>query len=179
MPFTFHRCTIEDIDTLITIGKETYFETFSSLNTPENMAAYLASAFNREKIATELGNENSTFLFLYREDQLSGYLKTNIDQAQTDLRESDGLEIERIYVRKQFQRQGLGKVLMEKGIEIARQEQKKYVWLGVWEQNETAITFYKKMGFEKIGTHDFYMGTDRQTDYIMKKELDPKGFGNP
>lgn len=45
------------------------------------------------------------------------------------------------------------------------------MWLGVWEKNEPALVFYKRLGFRRIGEHSFYMGEDEQTDYLMAKTL--------
>ncbi|MEC0789915.1 GNAT family N-acetyltransferase, partial [Bacillus haynesii] len=53
---------------------------------------------------------------------------------------------------------GLGKYLFNKAVEIAKERNKKKIWLGVWEKNENAIAFYKKMGFVQTGAHSFYMG---------------------
>lgn len=167
----FQVCAGKDIEQLIAIGVETYSDTFASMNSPETMAEYLAAAFDRDKIRAEIGNPDSTFLFLFVQGDLAGYLKVNENEAQTDLRESGGLEIERIYLRKRFQGRGLGKVLLEKGLETAREKQKQYAWLGVWERNTKAIGFYERAGFRKVGTHDFFMGTERQTDFVMRKEL--------
>jgi ribosomal protein S18 acetylase RimI-like enzyme len=46
------------------------------------------------------------------------------------------------------------------------------VWLGVWELNARAIAFYEKWGFEKFGEHVFMLGTDPQTDFMMRKKLE-------
>ena len=48
---------------------------------------------------------------------------------------------------------------------------KEKIWLGVWEKNENAIAFYKKMGFVQTGAHSFYMGDEEQMDFIMTKTL--------
>ena len=40
-------------------------------------------------------------------------------------------------------------------------------WLGVWENNFRAIKFYEKYGFKKIGQHNFLLGNDLQTDYLL------------
>ncbi|MDF2902615.1 MAG: spermine/spermidine-N-acetyltransferase PaiA, partial [Bacillus sp. (in: firmicutes)] len=56
-----------------------------------------------------------------------------------------------------------------KALEIAIECNKKKVWLGVWEKNENALTFYKKMGFVQSGAHSFYMGDEEQVDFIMTK----------
>ncbi|MNS98622.1 Protease synthase and sporulation negative regulatory protein PAI 1 [compost metagenome] len=56
-------------------------------------------------------------------------------------------------------------------MEIAMERHKKKIWLGVWEKNENAISFYRKMGFLQTGAHSFYMGDEEQTDFIMTKTL--------
>lgn len=48
---------------------------------------------------------------------------------------------------------------------------KKYVWLGAWEKHEPALSFYRKNGFCRVGSHPFVMGDDVQTDYILRKDL--------
>jgi len=54
---------------------------------------------------------------------------------------------------------------------MANMRKKSYVWLGVWEKNDKAILFYRKNGFYEVGTHFFFMGEEKQTDFIMRKDL--------
>lgn len=135
------------------------------------MKAYLDKSFDIERLRAELLNANSMFYFLYSDGELSGYLKLNEAPAQTDINDGQSLEIERIYIAKEFQGKGLGTELMDRAIDLANMRKKLYVWLGVWEENEKAVLFYKKNGFYQIGTHSFFMGDDEQTDYIMRKNL--------
>jgi ribosomal protein S18 acetylase RimI-like enzyme len=135
------------------------------------MRAYLEKSFSINKLCGELSNSNSAFYFLFANGELAGYLKLNEAPSQTDINDLKSLEIERIYVAKEFQGKGLGNVLMSKAINIANVRKKLYVWLGVWEKNDRAIMFYKKNGFCEIGTHSFFMGEEEQTDYVMRKEL--------
>jgi ribosomal protein S18 acetylase RimI-like enzyme len=167
----FRTCEAADLDTLRTIAYRTYDEAFRHMNTPANMDAYLDATFARAKLEEELRNPASTFLFMYSDEKLAGYLKLNEGGAQTDLGDPDGLEVERIYVLRDFQGLGMGRALIEKALELARRKKKSHVWLGVWEKNENAIAFYKRMGFRKTGTHPFVMGTDRQTDHVMRREV--------
>lgn len=167
----FRACHLPDLDALVSLGIETYRDTFSGMTSDAVMDEYLRAAFDRDAIRAELANPGSRFLFLEADGQVAGYLKVNENGAQTDLREADGLEIERIYLRRAFQGRGLGRVLLEKGLDIARQRGKRYAWLGVWEKNTQAIGFYERMGFVKAGTHDFFMGGERQTDFVMRREL--------
>ena len=45
------------------------------------------------------------------------------------------------------------------------------VWLGVWEENARAIAFYRKCGFVDVGSIDFFVGSDRQTDRVLAVPL--------
>lgn len=162
---------MEDLQILQEVSIETFSDTFKDQNSPENMKAYLEKAYTSKKLEQELTNTSSQFFFIYLNAELAGYLKVNIDDAQSEEMDSDSLEIERIYVRSKFQKQGLGKYLMKKAIEIAGELNKKVIWLGVWEKNHNAIAFYSKNGFVKTGAHSFYMGDEEQVDYILTKTL--------
>lgn len=164
-------CAHEDLNSLRELSIKTYYETFAKFNKKEDMAAYLEDAFNVHKIGNELNDINSEFYFLFYNGQIAGYLKLNEAPSQTDINDKDSLEIERIYVSSEFQDAGLGSYLMQQALSKAIERNKKYVWLSVWEKNEKAIRFYKKKGFYEIGTHTFVMGEDKQTDYIMRKNL--------
>ena len=168
---TFRQCLPDDIPTLCNFSYQTYNETFAHMNTPANMKAYLKQSFTINKLSRELLNSNSLFYFLYASGELAGYLKLNEAPSQTDINDMQSLEIERIYIAKEFQGEGLGNVLMNKAIDIANMRKKSYVWLGVWEKNNRAILFYKKNGFYEIGTHSFFMGEEEQTDFVMRKDL--------
>ncbi|HJV16018.1 MAG TPA: GNAT family N-acetyltransferase, partial [Bacillales bacterium] len=113
----------------------------------------------------------SQFFFVYFNYEIAGYLKINTSDVQSEKMGDESLEIERIYIRNKFQKQGLGKYLFNKAIEIAIEQKKAKIWLGVWEKNENAIAFYKRLGFVQTGAHSFYMGDEEQIDFIMTKTL--------
>ena len=165
------KVILKDIEQLQQIGRKTFSETFSSRNTKENMAAYLAEGFSKEKLTEELNNESSEFYFALFDNQVIGYLKINFGQSQTELQDDTALEIERIYVLREFHGKKAGQVLYEKAIEIAKQKNADYLWLGVWEENSRAIRFYKKNGFVEFDQHIFKLGDDEQTDIMMKLQI--------
>ncbi|MEH6990824.1 GNAT family N-acetyltransferase [Cytobacillus firmus] len=171
MTINIKKCTLEDLSRLKEISYETFNETFKDQNSPENMEAYLEKAFNAQQLEKELSQPSSQFYFVEFEGETAGYLKVNIDEAQTEEMGDEALEIERIYIRSPFQKQGLGKYLFHKALELAMELNKKKIWLGVWEKNEKAIAFYNKIGFVQTGAHSFYMGAEEQTDFIMSKTL--------
>lgn len=171
MTIKITKCSREDLQKLQKISIDTFHDTFKDQNTPENMQAYLAKAFHSEQLERELANPSSDIYFVYFNDEVAGYLKVNVNDAQSEKMGEEFLEIERIYIRNQFQNHGLGKHLLNKAIEIAINKNKSKVWLGVWEKNRKAIAFYNKMGFIQTGAHTFYMGDEEQTDFIMSKTL--------
>jgi ribosomal protein S18 acetylase RimI-like enzyme len=171
MTIKIKKCSLEDLLILQQISMETFNDTFKDQNSPENMKAYLERAFNSKQLEKELSNISSEVFLICFNEELAGYLKVNINDAQSEKMGDESLEIERIYIRYKFQGKGLGKYLLNKVVEIAIRQNKKMIWLGVWEKNENAIVFYKKMGFVQTGAHSFYMGDEEQIDYIMTKAL--------
>ena len=171
MTITIKKCILEDLSELQKISVETFTETFKDQNSPEHLNTYLERAYNLEQLEQELANRASQFFFVYLNQEVAGYLKVNTDEAQSEAMGADSLEVERIYVKKKFQKHGLGKQLLNKALEIAQEQNKKKIWLGVWEENENAIAFYQKKGFVQTGAHSFYMGDDEQVDLIMTKTL--------
>ncbi len=171
MNLMLRQCTPEDVYTLKDISCETFRDAFADKNRPSELQAHLDKAYDLKKLHQELSNVHSQFYFLYADGVLAGYLKCNEAPAQTEIHDDNSLEIERIYIIQEFQGHGLGGFLINKAIEMAQMGKKHYLWLGVWEKNQKAISFYTKHGFYKIGSHPFFVGDDEQTDYIMRKDL--------
>lgn len=171
MELDLKQCTEFDIDALVLISKTTFTKAFEKDNNPQDFESYIATAFSRETLLSQLSNPDSFFYFAYFEEKLVGYLKINLNKAQTDVKTEDGLELERIYILDNFQGQGYGALILDKLMGIGLDTQKSFVWLGVWEKNVKAIQFYQRHGFVKFGTHPYYIGMDKQTDWLMRCDL--------
>lgn len=165
------QASLEDIQTLQFVGRQTFFETFAESNTEEDMKKYLDENFTEEKIRTELNNPDSLFFIAREHDKAIGYLKLNFGTAQTETQDEGSLEIERIYVLSTYHGKKVGQLLYEKALEIAKFSKKSSIWLGVWEENTKAIKFYEKNGFSAFDKHIFKMGDDEQIDIMMRKVL--------
>jgi ribosomal protein S18 acetylase RimI-like enzyme len=166
-----HQAGIDELEELQQISRTTFTETFSVHNSEENMRNYLRDNLSLKKLGEELNNPESSFYFAEMKDQVIGYLKLNVGAAQNEWKENNGLEIERIYVLKEYHGLTIGQLLLEKAIAIAKSMEMQYVWLGVWEKNERAIAFYTKNGFKVVDQHLFKLGDDVQNDYLMKLTL--------
>ena len=165
------KLDITDLENLQKISILTFRETFEEVNSEEDMQKYLDENLSLERLKNELENQNSEFYFAENNGEILGYLKLNFKDAQTEKVEENHFEIERIYVLKAFLGQKIVQILFDKAIEIGREKNLEYVWLGVWEENHRAIKFYEKNGFKIFGKHDFVLGKDVQTDLLMKLKL--------
>ena len=155
MELVIRKINIDHLSQLQKIGKTTFAETFTEHNTKEDLDKYLEESFSNEKLTAELTNPHSSFYFAEIENNVVGYLKINFGASQTELKDNEALEIERIYVLQAYHGQKIGQLLYNKAIEIAKEHKADYVWLGVWEENHRALQFYKKNGFVQFDTHIF------------------------
>ncbi|MEO0474327.1 MAG: GNAT family N-acetyltransferase [Bacteroidota bacterium] len=156
---------------LLDVGRRAFLGAFATQNSPENMKIYMDQAYTLESFQIELQHPDSFFFMLHGGEQAVGYLKLNIDTAQTDIFDPKALEIQRIYLLQEYLGNGWGKLMLDEAERRAFDLGKEYVWLGVWEHNQRAISFYEKHGYQRFSSHSFWLGKDLQTDLLMKKML--------
>lgn len=161
---------LQEAETLLHIAKTMFLDTYAHLNTAENMDNYVQQSFTLAQITKELQHPESYFYFGMLAGEVIAYLKLNKGAAQTDQPLPDALEIERIYVSAAYHGRGVGKQLLDQAAVVATTQGLDTIWLGVWEENPKAIRFYEKNGFRTFGTHIFQLGTEVQTDLLMKLE---------
>lgn len=165
---TIEKVKVSELKNLVTISRETFYQSFREQNTETDMNIFLNESFSDEQLTKEFNTPDSQFYFARTNNAIVGYLKLNFGNAQTELQDNQAVEIARIYVLQIFQGQKIGKALFEKTINIAKEKNLNYIWLGVWEKNLKAIQFYTKNGFVAFDTHQFVVGNDIQTDIMMK-----------
>jgi hypothetical protein len=168
---TIHKVEISESEALLAYSKKTFYDFFAHQNDPANMEAYSVVAFTMESICEQINNSDSVFYFALYEGDIVGYLKLNFNDAQTEFKDKNALEVERIYVSGEHHGKYIGRQLLQFAMDMAAEKQFDYIWLGVWERNHKAIGFYQHHGFEVFSSHEFLLGDDRQTDLLMKKIL--------
>jgi ribosomal protein S18 acetylase RimI-like enzyme len=164
--------TFSEILDLQEISRQTFFDAFASVNEEEDMRHYLEVNLSIEQLTSELNQAATSFYFAKNSKEILAYLKLNEADGQTEKRNIPSMEIERIYVRKEFQNRGVGQFLLDHSIQITKDKQLKLIWLGVWEHNVSAIRFYERNQFQFFGKHSFMLGSDEQTDLLMERYLD-------
>lgn len=168
---TYKKCQKEELEILVKMAKKTFSEAFAADNDPEDFEDYMKVAFSNERLMAEFQNPNTTFYFAYLKKVRIGYFKLNTNDAQSDLKLEESMELERIYVVREYQGNGYGAMILNKAKQLMAEAGKSFLWLGVWERNIKAIKFYEKHGFKKFGTHPYFIGSDKQTDWLMRFDL--------
>lgn len=165
------RGEVEDAQLLTELGARTFLETFAADNTIENMAAYLALAFNPAQQAAELADPRATFLVGEINKVAVGYAMVRSGEVPQEVIGEKPIELVRLYVSQESLGSGVGAALMQACLDEAKAQGYKSVWLGVWENNFRAQAFYRKWNFYDVGTHVFQLGDDPQTDILMQRSI--------
>jgi GNAT superfamily N-acetyltransferase len=173
-PFTIRQGVSSDAPALAAFAAEAFSDTFAADNTPEDMAAYLAEAFGEARQRAELNDPACTVLLAECGGALLGYAMLRDGAAPpgvAGITAGSALEIARLYAGQRWIGTGVGAGLMQRCIDLAALRGRQWIWLGVWERNARAIAFYARWGFADVGSQQFQLGADRQTDRIMVRQI--------
>ncbi|QJW88732.1 GNAT family N-acetyltransferase [Spirosoma taeanense] len=170
---TIRTATVSDAALLTELSATTMREAFGPPHNPaELVEEYVQSAITEARLTAELADPRSTFFLLLNDQQSPiGYAKMRRHAPPRRMRERNAVEIQRIYLLQDQIGQGQGRYLMDYCLQWATQAGYRAVWLGVWERNERALGFYRKLGFERFGYHYFLFGSERQRDFWLQKQL--------
>ncbi|GAA0528587.1 GNAT family N-acetyltransferase [Chitinophaga japonensis] len=163
------------LDTLVQLEQQTYTETFGPVYQAADLNAFLQEKKSLATLQQELAQPGALYYILYYGNTPAGFLKLNLgkqpDDAARTLLPTPVMELEKIYVLQSLQGHKLGKALMQQAYAVAQEHGIKTLWLGVWEHNTRAFNFYRREGFEHFSEHSFRVGTQKDTDWLMKKQL--------
>ena len=165
--------TTADAEPLAALAERTFQDTFADDNAVGDMEAYVRDSFSLDQVRAELADDTNTFLLAFVDDveRPTGYAKLRTGTADPSVTGPDPVELERLYVDRSAIGHGVGAALMRASLNAARSAGHRTLWLGVWEQNARAISFYERWAFETVGDHVFRLGSDDQTDLIMERPV--------
>ena len=159
--------TIQDAAALAAFAARTFAETFAADASAADMEAHLSRAYGVAQQSEELTSPAVITLLAEADGRLAGYAQVRRGPAPPCVESPDAIELHRFYVDSPAHGTGVAQRLMVAVCDAARTAGARHLWLGVWERNARAIRFYAKSGFVDVGSHDFVLGTDRQTDRVM------------
>lgn len=168
-----YEATRGDAERLAAFAARTFEETFGPGNTADDMARHLAASYGVDKQAGEIANPDVVTLLVDDESELAGYAQVRRNDAPIEPPLAAAVELWRFYVDRRWHGRGVAAQLMAAVRDAAQALGGQRIWLSVWERNPRAIAFYAKSGFRIVGSKDFWVGSDRQTDHVMVADLHP------
>lgn len=168
---TIRELTEDDIPKLRDIAIKIFRDTFTDHNTPENLEAFLERDYNIDSFRKEFAEPGSQYYFISDNDRPAGYLRLRKNKEVDHLLGTNTIEIHRLYVDPEWHGKKVGDQLMQFSIDFAAKNNHEWIWLGVWEGNPRAQRFYEKWRFERFSEHDFFMGEEKQTDWLMRRRV--------
>jgi diamine N-acetyltransferase len=162
-----------DIDELVRLARTTFYDAFSKYpeNSIEDLNAVIDEYFNQERVTMEFNDPDVTYFIAEVGGRSAGYAKVRRHCHKETVTGTDPIEICSLYMLEDFIGKGVGKAMMMKCLDFAREHHHDTVWLGVYERNFRAIDFYRSFGFERCGEHIFPFGDDPQIDWLMQRKV--------
>jgi len=168
------RATPDDAGLISHLSKNTFEDTFRGTCTDEDLQSFVDSIFSPAAILNDLKDENDFYFIARFNSVAAGYMRLKEDYTEyTQIKKYNALELKRIYVLKEYQSKKVGAALMSYALQFASEKKYEVIWLGVWEHNEKAKSFYQKWGFIDTGdSHPFPIGNTPQTDNWLIKFIE-------
>lgn len=161
---------VSDAGNLATLAIQVWLDTYAVYGIRQAFSNYVWDELSPAKFEKKLKDKSIIILKMVENSHLTGFAEIHFASPCPAAPEIT-TELEKIYIHQNFTGKKLGVKLLEFiGNEFKKREIQEF-WLSVYENNERAIRFYKKNGFEEIGELFFLMEDEKHKNYILKKEL--------
>jgi ribosomal protein S18 acetylase RimI-like enzyme len=159
-----------DTDELAAVAARTFPLACPPSTPAHNIASFIDTNLSATRFAEYLADPRRAVLTARNDDRIVGYaMLIRGDPDDTD--DTDTAELSKLYVLPDYHGAGVATALMETTLATAAEWGVRGVWLGVNQENRRAQRFYLKSGFKVSGTRTFRVGTRRENDYVMVREL--------
>ena len=166
------KATIKDVQLLSKISRQSFLPAHGHSASKEDVHTYTSLNFSEENFIKELENIKNQYFLIYHNNKIAGYSKIVLNSKNENISDRNVALMSRLYLLEEFYGLNLGKKLFDFNMEITKQNNQKGIWLAVWIENKRAINFYQKMGFMRVGNHDFKISeTHSNPNYILYLEF--------
>jgi len=172
--YAIRTCSAADAESIASLGSRLFVEAYGPTHPEPELSAYLARSFNSAKIARDLERDDVRVLVVEDESRaLIGYafLRASSD-VPTSVSATRPLEVQRFYVDARWHGQGVAQALMAECVREAVRRRSDALWLSVWQKAPRPQAFYKRMGFQVVGTSEFYFGETVEDDFVVVRAIE-------
>jgi len=172
MNIIIRKAIQNDAKSFAQYAEHTFRETYSADNLATNIDIYCQQNFGYKIQEQEINNPSIITFLAEKECELLGFAQLRIESSVKSIEAHKPSELYRLYVSNEQHGSGLARKIIKEVLRAASNTNSDRIWLGVWENNPRAITFYQKCGFSVVGEHVFKLGLDPQRDLIMVAEVE-------
>lgn len=159
-----------DAPILAAISIEVWLGTYIRRGVNACFAEFALNEFTSAKLAALLASPTEHVIVSENEDGLDGFIRISHGKA-APVAGCSSMEISTLYVQPRHHGRGLGKALLEQGLNYARAADAPSIWLTTNSENTPAIAFYLKQGFEKIGTTYFRIQNEAYPNDVFRRGI--------
>lgn len=170
MSITYRPATVADGPALAAMGRQCFAETFGWGFPADDIASHLDRSFGPDGLIADLANLLCRVQVAEEDGQVAGYLKLMPMDLPVD-HPAGSLEIKQLYILTPWQGAGIAAALMDWAVGTAKADGAPALFLSVWEKGDRAQAFYRKHGFEIVGTAPFTLGNTVAIDPVMRRDL--------
>lgn len=166
--------SLADAENLARLGRESFCHAFEHLYTRQDLDSFLEQAYTVEAVRDEIADPG--IMHQLTEDApgggLSAYIKVRYASPYAEHSDTGNpLCLAQLYTDPARTGEGLGAALMDWCIDLARQRGHDAIQLSVWSENFGAQRFYQRYGFEKIADIGFWVGDQRDDEFLYELRL--------
>ncbi|MEP7452965.1 GNAT family N-acetyltransferase [Phyllobacterium sp. SB3] len=170
MNIVIREARISDAQNIAALSIQVWLHTYAKVGIRDVFSRYVLTEFTADRFAQEIANEQKQLIVAEVADHLVGYIRLDFE-AICPIRSIAQPEIETLYVQEHFAGRGVGSALLNKAVESCTSRDQHQVWLLVNQQNLTAYRFYESKLFQRIGTVDFELESERHANDVLVKRL--------
>jgi ribosomal protein S18 acetylase RimI-like enzyme len=164
--------TLADAPALAALGAETFIAAFGDLYSAEDLIAFLAQVHAPGAVAEEIAGDTCTHCLAEVEGTLVAYCKLRYPGHYTAYSVAhDPIELGQLYALPQHTGAGIGAMLMDWALGVARTRGHDAMLLSVYAENYGAQRFYERYGFAKIADITFRVGEQLDPEFLYELRL--------
>lgn len=163
---TITEAFVEDIAKIQEIANITWPITYGEILTAEQLNYMLDLIYSDEALTRQIQNKEQLFYLISDSESIIGFIGIEHHYKNEAI-----TKIHKIYLLPETQGKGYGKIVFNSITKLALENNSNELLLNVNRFN-TALNFYKKLGFEIKETVDIEIGNGYlMEDYVMGKRL--------
>ncbi|WP_205781347.1 GNAT family N-acetyltransferase [Planctomonas deserti] len=171
-----HRATPDEAPEVARLAELTFALACPPGTAPTAIERFIADNLTEVHFRRYLADENRQVILATDDGRPVGYtMLVHGEPADDDVAVAISLrpsvELSKVYVLQTHHGVGVAGALMDATLDAAREGGAVGVWLGVNKHNERAIRFYRKSGFEVVGSKTFLVGPELHHDHVLEREL--------